>query len=449
MKKFVVFILLFSAVMLVSSSAYAAVEIKYGSPSANSSTSTIVDVNFPCPSGDIGGVPCIQGVTKDTSFIDYIIKLYQFGIAIAGILAVAMIVAGGIYMSATGNIDKKSEGREMIKSAIFGILILFGTYLILNTINPELVTLKTSVPFKVVVPKKAADEKAQGCSDLKTIKYLHTEENPDNNSGCFYNKVITKKALKISDTNYYNLSWYNFSWKIPMDSKIWSYPYYLKSTKENPGGPGTAACLIYAYLEPDKTSIQEISLNSNAIMCSNAEQDNTVQGGVSLNTADALIRKELENAGIFINKDPCPNPQETNCTSVAGLPRNAIDFLKTLKQSCTAYIIPTYAVLGGTKKGSTPVKTNCLITVTGGTEKGHLTHGPGEPVVDLRINFPWLDAVSNYDNQMSIAKYLSKDPSVNVICMPSSRPNAPGEDLVDYKKNCEVDEGDHIHFKLK
>lgn len=88
----------------------------------------------PCLLPDaLGGCPEIGN-----SIINYLIRLYSFAVGIAGILALGMIVVGAIMISASGAVDKKREGMDMIKSAIWGIVLLLGSYLILNTINPRL-----------------------------------------------------------------------------------------------------------------------------------------------------------------------------------------------------------------------------------------------------------------------------------------------------------------------
>jgi len=77
------------------------------------------------------------------SIAEYIKRLYQFGVGIAGILAVGMIAAGAVYrIINAGNSSKQQEGTEMIKSAIWGVVLLLGSYLILRTVNPRLVELK-------------------------------------------------------------------------------------------------------------------------------------------------------------------------------------------------------------------------------------------------------------------------------------------------------------------
>jgi len=54
-----------------------------------------------------------------------------------------MVVYGGyLVMLSAGNAEQATKGKEMIFSAIVGMLILFTAYLILNTINPDLVRLE-------------------------------------------------------------------------------------------------------------------------------------------------------------------------------------------------------------------------------------------------------------------------------------------------------------------
>ena len=104
---------------------------------------------FATISSNAFGLPCIgtncPSVTNDNVAIQgYLVRLYSFGLGISGILAVGMIIVGAIYRSISGGSpDKISEGNDMIKSAIWGLLLLFGSYLILQTINPVLVDLRT------------------------------------------------------------------------------------------------------------------------------------------------------------------------------------------------------------------------------------------------------------------------------------------------------------------
>jgi hypothetical protein len=77
--------------------------------------------------------------------IGIINQFYQFALLISGLLAFGAIVYGGIkYILAAGNPSGQTEGREWIKSALLGLLLLLGAYLVLNTINPNLT--KLSLP---------------------------------------------------------------------------------------------------------------------------------------------------------------------------------------------------------------------------------------------------------------------------------------------------------------
>ena len=78
---------------------------------------------------------------------------------------------------------------------------------------------------------------------------------------------------------------------------------------------------------------------------------------------DAQIRSTLSNHNppILVNNPPCINGETTGCTNVVGLPQSAINALLALSTAC-----------------------GCTITITGGAEGGHLTHGPGLARFDLR-----------------------------------------------------------------
>ena len=68
---------------------------------------------------------------------------YYFFITISGVAAFFGLVSGGLdRLTSGGNPTKISEGNDKITSAIFGLIIILSSYLILKLINPELLTLK-------------------------------------------------------------------------------------------------------------------------------------------------------------------------------------------------------------------------------------------------------------------------------------------------------------------
>lgn len=71
---------------------------------------------------------------------EYISVLYQYLLYVAGVLAVVVImVAGFQWITAGGNQSKIGEAKERVMGAIIGLFLALGSYLLLFTINPELV----------------------------------------------------------------------------------------------------------------------------------------------------------------------------------------------------------------------------------------------------------------------------------------------------------------------
>jgi hypothetical protein len=71
----------------------------------------------------------------------YIKALYKWALGIVGAVTVASIAYGG-FRYLVGQVE---QGKEIIYSALIGLLILLGSWLILYTINPDLATLKCAI----------------------------------------------------------------------------------------------------------------------------------------------------------------------------------------------------------------------------------------------------------------------------------------------------------------
>lgn len=99
-----------------------------------------VQINVNLPTSPCTTPPCPAPVAGPIGFVQ---QFYNFGLMIGGVLAFGAIVYGGIkYTFAAGNPSGQSEGKEWIKSAILGLLLLALATLILKTINPTLATPK-------------------------------------------------------------------------------------------------------------------------------------------------------------------------------------------------------------------------------------------------------------------------------------------------------------------
>ncbi|MFA5318268.1 MAG: pilin [Patescibacteria group bacterium] len=83
-------------------------------------------------------------VSQSTATIaQYIKAIYQYGIGIVGILAAVVLMFGGLlWLTAGGDAGRVSEAKEWIKASLLGLVIALCSYVILLTINPDLVNFR-------------------------------------------------------------------------------------------------------------------------------------------------------------------------------------------------------------------------------------------------------------------------------------------------------------------
>ncbi len=74
-----------------------------------------------------------------SDFVNFIIRL---AIAMAGAITVVMIMVYGVQYMGSDTVWKKSDSRSKITTAIAGLILMFCAYLILYTINPDLVKIR-------------------------------------------------------------------------------------------------------------------------------------------------------------------------------------------------------------------------------------------------------------------------------------------------------------------
>lgn len=81
-----------------------------------------------------------------TSSISTLVKyFYDWGIALGGLAAfISLVIAGFLYLTSVGNPAKMQAAKDRAVWAIGGLALLLSSWLILNTINPELTTLKVN-----------------------------------------------------------------------------------------------------------------------------------------------------------------------------------------------------------------------------------------------------------------------------------------------------------------
>jgi len=127
-KIILIFLLAISLVLLLTSFSSAAEEEEKERP---------LEIEYP----KIGGW---QPKTVEQAVLpEYVKYIFNFSIAIAGLIAFGALVYGGFrYITSVGAPLAQTEAKDQIFAGIIGLIILLSSYLILTTINPQLVMLK-------------------------------------------------------------------------------------------------------------------------------------------------------------------------------------------------------------------------------------------------------------------------------------------------------------------
>lgn len=102
-----------------------------------------------CPTGEyclLAPLPGIQdNIGQGQGFADYAQVMINLIIGLSALLAVLMFMIGGFTYMTGESIGGKAEGRKMMTNAIFGFVLLLGSYIILKTINPNLLNLDLNI----------------------------------------------------------------------------------------------------------------------------------------------------------------------------------------------------------------------------------------------------------------------------------------------------------------
>ena len=114
-------------------------------PSSSSIKSTVTkDIEFTPEISIFGLLKAGETYTiSSTSIADYIRIIFIAFVWIVGIIAVVMVIYGGIrWIAAAGNAGQINEARSIINNAIIGVIIALTSVVLLNIINPNLTSFK-------------------------------------------------------------------------------------------------------------------------------------------------------------------------------------------------------------------------------------------------------------------------------------------------------------------
>lgn len=149
-----------------------------------------------------GVAQAINFFGKSTDATQYVKTMYLFGTAIVGAAAMAAIALAGInYMRAQGNEERVTKSKEMLAGALIGLALVMGSYVLLKTLDPQLVEFKIETVDMKGVKQDLADKiggSAPSCTSDKdcTGFYIDIWE-----CNAVYDDFEHSKLLKTKCTN--------------------------------------------------------------------------------------------------------------------------------------------------------------------------------------------------------------------------------------------------------
>ncbi len=226
----------------------------------------------------------VNGIFRVKDLANYLGLVYNFLISTVGILAAVMMMIGGFqYLTSGGDPGRAKAGKERISNALLGMVLALASYLILNTINPGLVTFK--VPEIQTVKTQLSF--LPWCNDLtaslhKMMKDIHY----------VYNSAATPPPGDGScgDVGFFILPNHNRMWCISRGDK---------------NGITGSGCSNFGNIEgvPKQTSVCLQSVAGvYAAEMEQAYQKAITKAGKDVQTTDALSGAEEQAAPVGVTK---------------------------------------------------------------------------------------------------------------------------------------------------
>jgi hypothetical protein len=116
-----------------------------------------------------------MGIKQIEDLPSYIALIYKYAIGIGGILAGIMITIGGLlYLTAGGSQERVTSAKSYISSALVGLILLLTSYLLLQTVNPQLVQIsRFTIPLirPARMPARFCEEYPAPASNQPPLKF--------------------------------------------------------------------------------------------------------------------------------------------------------------------------------------------------------------------------------------------------------------------------------------
>ncbi len=111
-------------------------------PTVRSLPSIVPQLSVPIPGVNFTA-PVTEGDQVSVPFLaQYINGIYSYMLAISTIVAIIVVIVGGFYYLLGATVGDARKGQTLIKDAVGGLVVLYASYFILYTVNPNLVSLR-------------------------------------------------------------------------------------------------------------------------------------------------------------------------------------------------------------------------------------------------------------------------------------------------------------------
>ncbi|PIT86137.1 MAG: hypothetical protein COU33_04835, partial [Candidatus Magasanikbacteria bacterium CG10_big_fil_rev_8_21_14_0_10_43_6] len=163
---------------------------------------------------------------------EFIQFIYQYGIMVASIVSVIVIIVGGLQWTMSGgNTSTIETAKKRIGGAIVGLILALLSYTILNTINPQLVNIRLPQAWLI----KQARVQAQYCFELPSSTVGIAKFVEDNTHTTKEQKVAAASKIK--------------NWDVRPQDATCGFEYLT--------APGRETSCLGSYCEPGKVCVKE------------------------------------------------------------------------------------------------------------------------------------------------------------------------------------------------
>ena len=194
----------------------------------------------------------IPGFSKPSSYGEYIGAIYNFGIWTIGISAVLMISIGAfMYIGSAGNTSTAGKAKGIITDAITGVILAMISYVLIYTINPSLLQIRTPGLISGGISGGSGALKLGTDGSGTTAKgYVAACPNPNSTTGIDFSGATSDANIQPNSTcNIYDSKFQSYGSANGVDWKLLKAIAQIESSCGSNKGPSPyGACGLMQIL---------------------------------------------------------------------------------------------------------------------------------------------------------------------------------------------------------